>query len=793
MKTTLSWIKKYLDTDASIDQISEKLTAIGLEVEEVIDRSEELSSFKIAQIIDAKPHPDADKLSICKVDTGTEQLQIVCGAPNARSGINVVLAPVGSIIPTNGMKIKASKIRGVESNGMLCSAAELGVGEDEGGIIEMPACNDNIAQNFANYAGLNDPVIDIAITPNRGDCLGAYGIARDLAASGIGKLKKIDVKNIEGKFKSPINIKLEAEESCPYFIGRYFKDVKNTESPKWLKQKLESVGLRPISALVDITNYIAYEFGRPLHVYDAAKINGDLTARFAQKGEEFTSLDEKTYRLDEDIAVIADDNGAQAISGVIGGLNSGCDENTTDVFLEVAWFDPIKVSTSGRKFDIITDSRYRFERYVDPDFMLDAAQIASQMIIDLCKGKPSELVIAGKSPAKERKLSFNREKISQLGGIEIDRKASDKILNDLGFDTKEADFVKIPSWRPDIEGEADLVEEIVRIFGYDNVPTIPLPQSENIAKSLLTPEQERVSNIRKELAKRGMTEAISWSFMHEDKAKLFGYNNSALKLQNPISSDLNVMRPSILPNLIDAIGRNNARDFKNISLFEIGLIFEGIKPKEQKQFISAVRSGQAVVKNAYDAARNVDIFDIKADLLAALKIAGIPVENLKTNRNAPGYYHPGRSASLSLGKNILGYFGEIHPAILKEMDVKGPIAGFEIDISAFPPVRAKKTTSKKRLEISDYQGSVRDFAFIMDEKYPVGDLLQSVKNTDKNLIESVSLFDIYQGKGVDEGKKSVAISVNIQPQDKTLSDKELEELSNKIITLVEKAGGVLRG
>lgn len=792
MKFTLNWLKEFLETEATLEEISEVLTAIGLEVEEIVDRSKELSSFRVAQIIEAKPHPDADKLQICRVNTGEEEIQIVCGAPNARAGINVALAPVGSVIPTNGMKIKASKIRGVESYGMLCSAAELGLGEDHSGIIEMPADNDNLAKNYADIAGLSDPMIEIAITPNRGDCLGVYGIARDLAAAGLGKLKDLEVPEIIEIGKSKISVDIAEKEICPQFIGRYFSNVKNGESPTWLKQRLEAIGLRPISKLVDITNYTAFTFGRPLHVYDVSKLSGDLVVRKATENEKITALDEKQYKLDSSITVIADGDKPQAIAGVIGGLESGCDDNTTEVFLEVALFDDVEVAAMGRKLDIITDSRYRFERKVDPEFLDNAAAIASKMILDLCGGEASALVKSGDKQKWQRSIDFDWHYTEKLAGIAIDKDSSIKILKSLGFSI-DGNKVGIPSWRPDVEGQADLVEEIVRIYGYDKVPTFSLPQNDFIQKKLLNDKQVKSGNIRKRLASRGMNEAVTWSFMKSDKASLFGGDNKKLILKNPISSEMDMMRPSILPNLLDVVLRNQARGRKSISLFELGLVFKDSTPKGQLPCIAGIRAGEAEAKTIYGKGRLFDLFDVKADALDGLAALGAPVDNLRVIRDVPEYYHPGRAGALCLGKNVLAYFGELHPFINKSFDVDSTVVGFEIFSDKLPQAKKKKTTAKAKFEVSDYQASIRDFAFIVDEVKEVDDILRAAKMADKELIESAELFDIYQGKGVEEGKKSIALSVRIQPKNKTLNDDELEAVSNKVIAAVAKQGGVLRG
>lgn len=787
MKFTLGWLKEYLETNADLDQICETLTAIGLEVEEVVDRSKNLAAFKVAQILEAKPHPDADKLQVCRVNTGEEELQIVCGAPNARAGINVVLAPVGTVIPTNGMKIKASKIRGVESSGMLCSAAELGLGEDHSGIIEMSPENDNIAKPYAEISGLNDPMIEIAITPNRGDCLGVYGIARDLAAAGLGTLKPLAIEEIAANGSSPIQVEIKEKEACPLFIGRYFKGVKNSPSPKWLQQRLETIGLRPISALVDITNYIAFTFGRPLHVYDANKLYGNLTVRKAQDKETIQALDEKEYTLDSSVTVIADDKAPHAIAGVIGGEDSGCDLETTDVFLEVALFDDVDVAKAGRKLDIITDSRYRFERKVDPAFLNAATEIASKMILDLCGGQASEAVIAGKEPEWQRSLDFAWEKTEKLSGVAITPQQSITILESLGFSIS-GNTISIPSWRPDIEGEADIVEEIVRIYGYDKIPTLPLPQDKNNTNR----KPSRADSIRQHLASLGMNEAITWSFMQSGKAEQFGCKEDSLRLLNPISSEMDIMRPSILPNLLDAVVRNTARSHKDLALFELGLIFKSVTPEGQIPSVAGIRSGENASKNIYETPRTFDVFDAKSDALEALEAAGAPVDNLRVTRDVPSYFHPGRAGALCLGKNVLGYFGELHPSILKTFDIAQTVVGFEVFLNQLPPVKKKKGTARTRFDVSDYQASTRDFAFIVDAKTPVDDILRVAQNADKQLIDAISLFDIYQGKGIEEGKKSIAFSLLIQPKNATLTEEQLDALSQKVIKAVEKQGGTLR-
>lgn len=791
MKFTLNWLKEFLDTDASLEQITEKLTALGLEVEEVVDRAAALAPFRIAQIKDAKPHPDADKLRVCRVATGEEELQIVCGAPNARAGINVVLAPIGAVIPTNDLKIRASKIRGVESFGMLCSAAELGLGEDHNGIIEMPANDNVIGQPYANLVGLDDPVIEIAITPNRGDCLGVYGIARDLAAAGLGILKPLAPTQERGNGASPINIKIEDENLCPYFIGRHFKNVKNAQSPAWLKQRLEAIGLRPISALVDITNYIAFTFGRPLHVYDAAKLKGNLTIARASGGEKFEALDDKDYMLKKDIPIVADENGAQAIAGVIGGRASGCELDTTEVFLEVALFDADEVAKAGRAMDILSDSRYRFERRVDPLFLETATDIATQMILELCGGQASEITVAGKRPEWKKHVNFTAKNVAEIGGVHVDEAICNNILSALEFEIN-GDKISIPSWRPDVEGTADIVEEILRVHGYEHIPTTELPRVNETKETAVTAEQSRIYRARRALSAHGMKEVVSWSFMPFDIAKKFGFKDEGLMLANPISSDLDAMRPSILPNLLQAVARNAARGYKDLAFFEAGPIFEQAKPKGQSRHVSGVRSNEYVQRNTHETARVVDVFDAKADLLLTLEAMGAPTANLQISNDAPSYYHPGRSGVFKLGKNALAVFGEIHPSILKLLDIKFPVVAFETFADALPPVK-RKGKSRCKLIASDFQSSVRDFAVLVDTDVKAESILRAALGADKKLIKDATIFDVYQGKNIEDGKKSVAFSIRIQPDDRTLNEKELEEIQQKVLdAVVKQTGAVLR-
>lgn len=790
MRFTLSWLKDFLDTTASLQEISEQLTALGLEVEKIIDKSAELAPFHIAEIIETQPHPNADKLRVCKVNTGSTILQIVCGAPNARAGIKVVLAESGSVIPTNGMKIKPSKIRDVESNGMLCSARELGIGEDHNGIIELS--NDApLGQSFAQWEGLNDPVIEIAITPNRGDCLGVYGIARDLAATDIGTLKPLTIPAIKGTFPSPIAVLLEDEAGCPLFIGRYIKNVTNSESPAWLKKRLEAIGISPISALVDITNYISFTYGRPLHVYDADKLQGNIVVRKSAADEKFAALNDKNYTLAAGLTVVADSQNIVALGGVIGGADSGCSLGTTNVLLESAFFDPSVVTKTGRLLQIDTDSRYRFEREVDKGFVKNGADIAISMILSLCGGEVSDQIISGKEDVNQRVISFNASKVLTLGGIDLDGHIITSILEKLGFTIKGSN-VTIPSWRNDIHGEADLVEEVLRVYGYDALPATPLPAPPAGFSSALSPEQRRVNTSKTLLAARGFTEIVSWSFMPTDIAALFGGGQPALRLQNPISSELESMRPSLLPNLLDAFKRNSARGFHDLMLFEAGPEFHGVKPEEQPVVISGIRTGQTAPKNHYHDARTVEVSDIKTDIFALLTEYNVATDRITITRDVPDWYHPGRSGVLRLGNKALGVFGELHPALLQQLDIKTPTVAFELFIQSIPYPK-QKNGRKTAPNYSDYQAVQRDFAFIVDSTVESGKVIRAVESAEKELITQVSLFDVYSGKGVEEGKKSLALSVTLQAKNRTLTEEEIESSCRKIIESVGKnTEGVLR-
>ncbi|MEZ5690679.1 MAG: phenylalanine--tRNA ligase subunit beta [Rickettsiales bacterium] len=800
MKFTLSWLKSHLETEASLQDITDKLTAIGLEVENVEDKGKQLADFTVAKIIEAEKHPKADKLKVCKVESDEGILQIVCGAANARAGIYVALAKEGSVIPTNGMIIKKSKIRDVESRGMLCSEEELGIAESSEGIIELPEAG--VGTKVAEVLGLNDPVIEIAITPNRADCLGVHGIARDLAASGIGRLKPLTEINFgDGNHNSPISVTIEEGNACKQFIGCHIKNVNNIVSPDWLKKRLESIGQKSISALVDITNYFTFDLGRPLHVYDADKLNGNINVRLAKDGEKILALDDKEYGLSNDITVIADEKNPVAIGGIIGGSLSGCSNDTKNIFLEVALFEASQIANSGRILQIDSDARYRFERGVDVAFVEEAAKRAASMITEICGGVASKLVYAGKTPDWKKEVKLDLGKVKKISGIDISAEDSILILKNLGFSVENNDSFAVctpPSWRADIENDADLIEEIVRIYGYENIPTTPLPKNPEITKSILTALQKRIKTSKRLLAESGMLEVKSWSFLPSAQAKIFGGNNDELTIINPINAELDTMRPSILPNMLEAAKRNRARGFNNLSLFEIGLQFHGIKPEEQQTVASGIYAGKIEDYNYANGLftkqfRDTQTMDSKKIVARLLATLGVNKFEVRTD-NLPKYYHPNRSGAFVLGKNILAYFGEINPIINRDFDFdsKERIAAFEVFLENIPQAR-NNTTTKPVLKLSDYQTVERDFAFTIDDSVSSDVVIKEIGKADKNLINNVEIFDIYSGKGIAENKKSVAVKVSLQPTDKTLSEQEIAKVSDDIIKAAEKGfGGVLR-
>ncbi len=798
MKFTLSWLKAHLETTASLNEITDKLTAIGLELESVEDKAESLKAFTVAKILETSRHPEADKLQVCKVASDIGELQIVCGAANARAGLYVALAKEGTLIPVSGMTIKKTKIRGVESNGMLCSLEELGLAENSEGIIELPEAE--IGAKVADVLGLNDPVIDVAITPDRADCLGVRGIARDLAAAGLGRLKP--QPNLPSVTCHPSSVSVTiTTENCQQFIGCHISGVKNAQSPDWMKKRLEAIGQKSISALVDITNYFTFDLGRPLHVYDAKKLSGNITVREAKQGEKLAALNGKEYELPAGITIIADEQKPLAIGGIIGGSETGCTEATTEVFLEVALFEPTSVAAAGRALQIDSDARYRFERGIDVAFVEEAAKRAAAMILELCGGTAGELVVAGQTPDWQRKITFNPERVKSLGGVDVPAEKSVKILTSLGFTNNKQPttnnyLVTPPSWRADIEGEADLVEEVLRIYGYENIPSAPLPKPAKITPAILSVNQKRVHLAKRLLASRGILELKTWSFIPSAQAATFGGHNPALSLLNPISADLDTMRPSLLPNLLDAAKRNASRGFKDLSLFEVGLQFHDITPDGQKIVAAAIHAG-TTTDNNYDSGlftqkkRNVDAMDAKADVIVLLQALG--VNKLETSTaNIPAYYHPNRSGAFVLGKTVLAYFGEIHPKIAGEFDIEERTAAFEIFLEAIPVSRSKGT-AKPQLKISDYQAVERDFAFIVDENISVAQIEKEINKADKNLITNVEIFDVYSGKGMDSDKKSVAVKVTLQSHERTLTDSDITAMSNAIIAAASKGfGGILR-
>lgn len=797
MKFTLSWLKEHLETDADAATIAEKLTSIGLEVETVADDGARLKSFVVAHVISAEKHPNADKLKLCMVDDGSGgPIQVVCGAPNAHTGMKAVFARPGTVIPLSGEALKIGTIRGLESRGMLCSSRELLLGDDHDGIIEL-AADAKIGEPAAKALGLTDPVIDVSLTPNRGDAASVYGIARDLAAAGLGKLKDGSVKPVTGKFKSPksigLNFSADAASACPIFAGRMVRNVKNGPSPKWVQDRLTAVGLRPISALVDVTNLISLDRGRPLHVFDADKLIGNLQARLAKAGEQLLALDGKTYTLDPDMTVIADDAAARGIAGVMGGEETGCSDSTTNVFIESAYFDPIRTARTGRRLGIISDARYRFERGVDPEFVLPGLELATQLILEWCGGEASETVVAGQVPQWRRMIEFDPDYVAQLGGLEVKKSETVSILKRLGFVVEDSPILRVtpPSWRSDVQGRADLVEEVVRIHGLDDIASTPLTRGSAVAKPTLTPGQRRTRAVRRMLAARGFNETISYSFIPRADARLFGGGDDARQVENPIASDLDALRPSVLPSLLAAAKRNEARGFNDLMFFEIGAQFDSGMPEAQATIAAGIRVGEGA-RSWTKAAHPTDAFDVKADMLAVLETAMGAAMTAPVRAGAPAWYHPGRAGTLALGPKVLATFGEVHPRVLVAFDLKGPVAAFEVNLDAIPDAKSK-VKARPVFTPSPYQAIERDFAFLVDQNVTADEVLRAAKGADRNLVETVAIFDLYEGKGVPEGKKSLAISVRIQPRDKTLTEPEIEALVLKIVATVIKAtGAVLR-
>ncbi len=797
MKFTLSWLKDHLDTQAGLDEITAKLTAVGLEVEGVENPAKGLEGFIVAHVTEAKQHPNADRLRLCTVDTGTEVLQVVCGAPNARSDLKVVLARPGVVIPISGEVLKKGSIRGVESQGMLCSYRELKLGEDHDGIIELPA-DAKIGSPVTLVLNL-DPVIEINLTPNRVDALGVRGIARDLAAAGLGKLKPLNDAPVAGKLPTSRKIKMGLPagdaHKCPQFAGRLIRGVKNGESPRWLKDRLTAIGLRAVSVLVDVTQYLTIDLGRPLHAFDDAKLTGDIGARLAKSGEQVAALNGKTYTLDETMVVIADEAAALGIGGIMGGEPSSVTEGTAAVFLESALFDPRNIGATGRKLTLNTDARYAFERGVDPASAVWGIEVATRMILDLCGGEAGEIVVGGAAPEYKRTIAFDPARVKSLGGIEIAEDETKGILERLGFQISGAGSnwsVVPPSWRSDVEAWQDLVEEVLRVHGYDNIPATPLPRAP-MPKAVLSPEQRKVAFTRRVLAGRGLNETVTWAFLPSAQANLFRGELPLVTLANPISADLDAMRPSLLPNLITAAGRNAARGMADGALFEVGPRFEGGAPGQQVNMAATLRAGHTTARHWAGTRRPVDAMDAKADAIAVLEAAGLNPIGLQAVAAAPGWYHPGLSGVLKLGNQIVAAFGVIHPRIAKALDVDGPLVACEVFLERIPLPKKKAGAARPLLKASALQPVERDFAFVVDATVAADAVAKAARGAERDLITDVGVFDVYQGVHLGEGQKSVAISVTLQPKDATLTDAEIEGVARKIVAAVEKScGGKLR-
>lgn len=788
MKFTLNWLKEHLETTATLDEVVEALTRVGLEVEGVENPGEKLAAFRVAKVLTAERHPQADKLQVLTVDTGEgAPLQVVCGAPNARAGLVGVLGLPGAVVPANGMQLKVAAVRGVESNGMMCSTRELELGDDHEGIIELPA-DAPIGTSYPDYAGLNDAVIDVSITPNRQDCMGVRGIARDLAAAGLGTLKPLKVDPVPTSGAGP-EVRIEAPEGCPAYFGQTVSGVTNGASPDWMQQRLKAIGQRPISALVDITNYVMIDLGRPLHVYDKAKLSGALVVRKAKAGEQVLALNEKTYALDESVTVIADDTGVHDIGGIMGGEDTGVSETTTDVVIECAFFDPDHIARTGQKLNLTSDARSRFERGVDPAFLEDGIAIAARYVVDLCGGSASEVTRAGQAPTAPRSYVYDPALAEKLGGLAVPADRQKAILESLGF-TVDADWnVTVPSWRRDVDGPADLVEEVIRIEGIDKVPSTPLDRVPGVARPTATPEQKLERKLRRTAAARGLNEAVTWSFISEAEAAPFG--GGAWSLANPISEDMKVMRPSLLPGLLAAAERNVKRGASGVRLFEIGRRY--LTDKERLT-LGVVLAGDRTARGWQGGkAKRFGAFDAKAEALALLEAAGTPVANLQVMGEAGEVYHPGQSATLRLGpKTVLAAFGMVHPGVLKAFDLDGDVAAVEIYLDALP---AKRGSGFMRPAYTPpaLQAVTRDFAFLVPVELAAGDLVRTVKGADKAVIVDARLFDIFTGTGVPEGQKSLAVEVTLQPSEKSFTDAELKAVADKVVAAAAKLGATLRG
>jgi phenylalanyl-tRNA synthetase beta chain len=804
MKFSLSWLRRYLETDASVDAICDALNAIGIEVEGVEDPSAKLSGFRVAKVLTAARHPDADKLQVLTVDTGDgTPLQVVCGAPNARAGLVGVLGLPGAVVPANGLQLKKSAIRGIESNGMMCSTRELELGEDHDGIIELPE-DAPVGTPFAEYRGV-DPVIDVSITPNRPDCMGVYGIARDLAAKGLGTLKPAPEANVASTFPCPVAVRTDDPQGCPAFYGRVIKGVRNGPSPQWLQDFLQSAGQRPISALVDATNYVMLAYGRPAHAYDLAKLTGAVVARRAVEGEQVTALNGKTFTLDAEMTVIADEAGVHDIAGIMGGEHSGCEEGTTDVLLEIAYFDPERIARTGRKLNLTSDARSRFERGIDPGFLDRGLDILSGLILELCGGEASEIVRVGAAPSTPRTVHFDPALTERLGGVTVSPQRQQAILESLGFGMVAAEagydkdwIVTVPGWRPDIAGAPDLVEEVVRIHGLEEVKSVPLPRADGVARPTATPAQKLERRVRRAAAARGMHEAVTWSFLPTGEAEHFAPGEGSVwTLANPISEDMKTMRPSLLPGLMSAAKRNLDRGAKSLRLFELGRRYlrgQG-GASDERLALGLVLAGEKTAR-AWSTGKAVsfDAYDAKAEALALLAEAGAPVDKLQVMGEAGGQFHPGQSGTLRLGpKTVLARFGMLHPVTAKLFDIDGAVAIAELFLDAIPARKAASGFARVAYAPPALQAVTRDFAFLVPAGLPAGDLVRSVQGADKANIVAVRLFDDFRGAGVPAGQKSLAVEVTLQPGEKSYAEADLKGIADKVTAAAAKLGAMLRG
>ncbi|MBB3655898.1 phenylalanyl-tRNA synthetase beta chain [Rhizobium sp. BK650] len=806
MKFTLSWLKDHLETDATLDEICTRLTEIGLEVEDVDDKAA-FQPFVIAKVLSAERHPQADRLKVLMVDIGQgAPVQVVCGAPNARAGLVGAFAAPGTYVPGIDVTLSVGNIRGVESRGMMCSEKELQISDNHDGIIDLPD-DAPVGTSYAAYAHLDDPVIEINLTPNRPDCTSIYGIARDLAASGLGMLKTRPAPSFAVDGETPVKLTLDLDDPklCPGFSLRLVRGVKNGPSPRWMQQRLLAIGLRPINALVDITNYMTFDQGRPMHVFDAAKVTGNLTVRRAREGETVLALDQREYKLGPNNVVIADEDGIESIGGIMGGEHSGCDEHTVDVLIESALWDPMNIAKSGRALGIITDARYRFERGVDPQYMVPGLERTTELVLELCGGIPARAEIVGYKGYEPKIVDFPYSEVKRLTGLEVSTDESNTILTRLGFKVSgsgERVSVAVPSWRPDVDGKADLVEEIMRIHGVDKIKPAPLESHAAVNSRILTVLQIRTRTAKRALAARGMLEAVTWSFIAEDQAKLFGGGSATLKLANPIAAEMSDMRPSLLPGLLTAAQRNADKGYGDVAIFEVSGTYENDRPEGQRRVAGGIRRGTASLAGAgrmwSNAAKGggklVDVFDAKADALAVIEACGLPMANIQVEQGGPEWYHPGRSGTIKMGpKAILGYFGEFHPTTLEKLDVSGALCGFEVYLDAMPEPKKKATRTKPALDLPPFQAVKRDFAFVVDRTVEAGAIIKAATGVDRKLITGVTVFDIFEGASVGEGKKSVAIEVQIQPVERTLTDEDFEALTQKIVASVAKfTGGVLR-